>query len=280
MKKILFLFVILGCIYGEDGIPDALGRLFSPLVCPVVNTVTVAEDTNCGGTNIVTICYDAVDADGDSFIVDFGIRLMGVPIEIETVYDEGPRDLGWVGSGWHCFSWDIGEDLPGVESCDFDVTIYAKNFDTNILTITDSFFIRDAEGVAWDGRYLWVTRSTSITGLDTQRVYKVDPVTHAILDSCVLDSYFNGLLADCEWHDGYLYILHGGLSAQRAKIYRINTETCTIVDSSNVGMWGGSRWGQGIAWLNDTFYTMDSHGQIFRSPDIAPYTLLLPLACP
>jgi len=246
---------------------------------PVINFVTAVEETDCDGVNWVKICYDVDDSDGDSIFVDFSTLETGVPIYAGTINNLVPGypapNLGWVYSGTHCFYWEMNIDYPGHESCDFEVEIQIMNETMEILTVTDSFPIIDAEGVAWDGTDLRVTRSTSVTGIDTQRVFRVDPITHEVFaDSCVADLQFEGYTADCEWHDGYLWILGGGLSGQRAKLFKYDPTTCTKLDSSDA-LIPGTRWGQGIAWYGTHFYATDSRGKIYEVDPTPPYAASL-----
>lgn len=246
---------------------------------PTVTNLVYAEETICDGVNWVVICYDVEDTDGDSIYVELTITEAGSTISASTTNDLIPGypapNLGWVYSGTHCFYWEMSVDYPGHESCDFDIEIDVMNETTEMLNVTDSFPLIDAEGIAWDGSDLRVTRSTSVTGLDTQRVFRVDPATHTFFgDSCVTDPLFEGLMADCEWHDGYLWILHGGLSSQRAKLFKFDPSTCTLLDSS-AALWGGTRWGQGIAWYGSHFYATDSRGKIYEVDPTPPYTSTL-----
>ncbi len=241
-----------------------------------VDSLWFFEETDCDGGNLVEICYEVTDADGDSIFVEFEVTDSDSAVPTHTVLDTVPGylppNIGWVLSGTHCFFWDMGADYPGYEGCDFDIGINSFNETTEILTVTDSFYIPDAEGVAWDGEYLRVTRSWYDSGLDTQRVFRVDPITHEIFaDSCITDDLFDGYTADCEWYNGYLWILGGGLSNQRAKLFKFDVPTCTILDSSDA-LIPPTRWGQGIAWFGTHFYVTDSRGKIYEVDPTPPYT--------
>ncbi|HHS51025.1 MAG TPA: DNRLRE domain-containing protein, partial [candidate division Zixibacteria bacterium] len=200
-----------------------------------IDALEVAQETECDGEILVEICYEVSDPLVDSVftalvVYDSTERIPATTIR-ETVPGYPSPNLGWVSPGRYCFYWDMGADYSGREGCDFTVKIGAHNSTASILTVTDSFHIPDAEGVAWDGEDLWVTRSWYVSPDDTQRVYRVDPVTHEIYpDSCVADELFAGYTADCVWHDDHLWIMGGGLSAQRAKLFKFDASTCTIVD--------------------------------------------------
>ncbi len=246
---------------------------------PTITNLNFLEETDCDGVNYVLVCYEVEDTDGDSINVEFKVYDSGLPVPTATTHDivvgYPPPNLGWVYSGVHCFYWDMSADYPGHEGCDFDIQIEIMNETTEILTVTDSFPIPDAEGVAWDGEYLRVTRSWYDDPLDTQRVFRVDPTTHEVFaDSCITDDLFAGYTADCEWHDGYLWILGGGMSGQRAKLFKFDVSTCTILDSS-AALIPPTRWGQGIAWFGSHFYATDSRGKIYEVESTPPYTSTL-----
>ena len=247
--------------------------------CPTIDSLWSSEETDCDGRNLVEICYDVLDVDGDSILTGLFLRDAGVPIHafslVDSVPGYPPPNIGWVNSGTHCFYWDMAADYPDHEGCDFDIEVSIHNETTEFLTVTDSFPIPDAEGVAWDGEYLRVTRSWFVSPDDTQRVFRVDPYSHEIFaDSCNTDDLFDGYTADCEWHDGYLWILGGGMSAQRAKLFKFDVSTCTIVDSS-APVIPPTRWGQGIAWHGSHFYATDSRGKIYEVDPTPPYASTL-----
>jgi hypothetical protein len=244
-----------------------------------IDSLWVSEETDCDGQNLVEICYEATDYIIDSIFASLKIfhdgALVGAHTISETVPGFPPPNLGWVSSGTKCFYWNMSADYPGNEGCDFEIALDVMNETTEILTVTDSFAIPDAEGVAWDGEFLWVTRSWYNSPLVTQRVFRVDPITHEVFDdSCITDHLFDGYTADCVWHDGYLWILGGGLSGQRAKLFKFDVSTCTVVDSS-AALWGGARWGQGICYHDGWFYACDSNGKIYRVETTPPYTSTL-----
>ncbi len=244
-----------------------------------IDSLWLYEETDCDGENLVEICYEANDGVVDSFFTDFRLTDLGTPVPVHTILETvpgyAPPNIGWVNSGTHCFYWDMHADYPEHEGCNFEIEISAHNQTLEILTVTDSFAITDAEGVAWDGEFLRVTRSWYSSPLDTQRVFRVDPFTHEVFaDSCNVDDLFDGYTADCEWHDGYLWILGGGLSAQRAKLFKFDVSTCTIVDSS-AAVIPPTRWGQGIAWHGSHFYATDSRGKIYEVDPTPPYTSTL-----
>jgi len=252
--------------------------LFAVSICavpPEVYSISAVQETDCDGENLVEICFEVDDADGDSIFIELTLYDAGTSVPLHAIYDTisayPPPNFGWVDPGMHCFIWDMGIDYPGHESNSFQIKIDIFNESTEILTVTDSFPLLDAEGVAWDGYDLRVTRSFYDSPYDTQRVFRVGPVSHTVFsDSCNADDFFDGYTADCEWHDGYLWILGGGLSGQRAKLYKFDPVSCTIVDSSNA-LWA-TRWGQGIAWYEGNLYANDSRGKIYRVPPVPPYT--------
>ncbi len=244
-----------------------------------IDNLWVSQETDCDDENLVLICYEANDFVIDSIFAALRIFDDGSPVGVHTIMETvpgyPPPNLGWVNSGSNCFYWDMKADYPGNDGCDFEIVIDVMNETTEILNVTDSFPIPDAEGVAWDGENLWVTRSWYSGGLDTQRVFRVDPITHYVFsDSCITDDLFDGYTADCVWHDGYLWILGGGLSGQRAKLFKFDVSTCTIVDSS-AAIIPPSRWGQGIDYFAGWFYACDSNGKIFQVSPTPPYTSTL-----
>ncbi len=249
---------------------------FSPCSCPTIDSVWFSEETDADNRNLVRVCYIANDADGDSFLVDFNVYDDTVPVPATTIYDTisgyPGNDTGWVHNGEHCFVWDMGADYPGYEGCDFDIQISIHNETTEMLTVTDSFPIPDAEGIAWDGQHLWVSRTHDVPGdSDTLVIYEVDPITHEILDSCAFLGNITGRYADMEWHNDTLWIMKASnyLTAD-PRLFVLDTSTCTMVDSS--AQLYSSRWGQGIAWNNGYFWVTDSHGQIYRVDPFSPYS--------
>ncbi|HDG68292.1 MAG TPA: VCBS repeat-containing protein, partial [candidate division Zixibacteria bacterium] len=104
---------------------------FSPCSCPEIDSVWFFEETYTDSQNLVQICYDAEDPDGDSFFVEIHIYDDTVEIPIATVYDTvfgypGPN-MGWVNNGTHCFVWNLGTDYYGHEGCDFTVQVSIHN---------------------------------------------------------------------------------------------------------------------------------------------------------
>lgn len=246
-----------------------------------IDSLWVSEETDCDSQNLVRICYEASDFTVDSMFISLGIEHSGMPVAthsiIETVPGYSPPNLGWVTTGTYCFYWDMSTDYFGFEGCDFLVEISAHNQTTEMLTVTDSIAIPDAEGVGWDGDNLWITRSFYDGGVptDSQRVFHVNPFTHELYgDSCNTDELFDGYTADCVWHDGYLWILGGGLSGQRAKLFKFDVTTCTIVDSS-AAIIPPTRWGQGLDYYSGYFYVCDSRGKIYRVDPTPPYSATL-----
>ena len=183
---VLFFAIVTVCLAfdnpGENHHKIPLGSCMSPLDCPSVYDLTVAEETNCDGQNIVTVCYSMLDIDGDDINAVFAIEHAGTTITPITVTDDVPGfpgpNLGLLPSGTYCFNWNLGVDFPDIEDCDFDFRIEIDNETTDILNVVDTISIHDAEGIAWDGSDLWITRSTSVAGADTQYIWLVDPVTH------------------------------------------------------------------------------------------------------
>ncbi len=242
---------------------------FQPCSCPEINDVWFFEETEADSQNLVRICYDADDPDGDSFFVEIHIYDDTVEIPIATVYDTVPGypgpNMGWVLSGTHCFVWNLGADYHGHEGCDFTVQVSIHNETTEFMTVSDSIPIRDPEGIAWDGEYLWVS-SIRTAYNDTVVVYKVDPITHEILDSCVFTGEMPNMYADIEWHNDTLWMMQG----PGRKIYLVDPTTCTVLDSAGP-MWSSSRWGQGIAYRDGYIWITDSHGLIYRVDMSYPY---------
>ncbi len=256
-----------------------------PCACPTISALSFNEETIRDGRNLVRVCYTASDPDGDSFFVEMSLSHAGMPVPVHAIYDTVVLtfpNIGWVHNGSHCFVWSMSEDYYGNEGCDFTLVLSINNESTEILFVVDSCYMDDAEGVAWgDDGNLWVTRSSSASGNFIDRIYHIDPFTCEILDSCVIDSV-NAVWADCEWHDGYLWIFGGGgFGADsvtcRAQIYKVDVNTCAIVDSS-MPLWGGTKWGQGLAWFEGYFWAMDADGNIYRVTSTPPYTPTLWLA--
>jgi len=241
-------------------------------ICPTIDSLWFLEEILHDGQNLVTICFRANDADGDSFLAEMSIFDGSVPVSIHTIYDTitayPDTNLGWVQSGEHCFIWDMREDYPGFEGCDFDIEISIHNESTEILTVTDSFYLHDAEGIAWDGEYLWVSSSKNVTGdMDTLVVYKINPITHEILDSCVFNGTVAGLFADMCWHNDTIYMMRA--SFPNARMFILDPSTCAFVDSA--GPYWATRWGQGITFHNGYFWLNDSRGLIYRVDSSPPY---------
>ena len=243
---------------------------FSPCSCPEIDSVWFFEETYTDSQNLVQICYDAEDPDGDSFFVEIHIYDDTIEIPIATVYDTvagypGPN-MGWVDNGTHCFVWNLGTDYYGHEGCDFTVQVSIHNETTEFMTVSDSISIPDPEGIAWDGEYLWIS-SIRTAYSDTVVVYKVDPITHEILDSCVFTGEMPNMYADIEWHSDTLWMMQG----PGRRIYLVDPATCTVMDSAGP-MWSSSRWGQGIAYRDGYIWITDSHGLIYRVDMSSPYS--------
>lgn len=243
---------------------------FSPCSCPEIDSVWFFEETYIDSQNLVQICYDAEDPDGDSFFVEIHIYDDTIEIPIATIYDTvtgypGPN-MGWVNNGTHCFVWNLGTDYYGHEGCDFTVQVSIHNETTEFMTVSDSISIPNPEGIAWDGEYLWVSSIRNAYN-DTVVVYKVDPITHEILDSCVFTGEMPNMYADIEWHNDTLWMMQG----PGRKIYIVDPTTCTVMDSAGP-MWSGSRWGQGIAYRDGYIWITDSHGLIYRVDMSSPYS--------
>ncbi|MCD6594146.1 VCBS repeat-containing protein [bacterium] len=240
---------------------------FSPCSCPTIDSVWFFEETDADNQNLVRICYNASDDDGDSFLVSFDVYDDSISVSATTIYDTISsyigNNIGWVHNGEHCFIWDIGVDYPGREGCDFDIQISIHNETTELLSVMDSFPFYKAEGIAWDGEHLWVNSSWNVTGSnDTLLIYEIDPMTHDTVDSCIYRGTVNGIFSDMEWHNDTLWIIHCTFATNTPRIMAIDTSTCAFVDSS-ARLFSGGR-GQGITWYNDTFYINKSDGNIWQ----------------
>ena len=242
---------------------------FEPCSCPEIYDVWFSEETEVDSQNLVQICYDADDPDGDSFFVEIRIFDDTSEVHIATVYDTvwgypGPN-MGWVHGGTHCFVWNMGADYHGHEGCDFTVQVSIHNETTEFMTVSDSFPVPNPEGIAWDGEYLWVSSIASPYS-DTVVVYQIDPITHEIVDSCTFYGDMANMYADMEWHDNFLWMMQG----PGRRIFVVDPTTCTVIDSAGP-MWSSSRWGQGIAYRDGYIWVTDSHGQIYRVDMTSPY---------
>ena len=85
----------------------------------IIDTIWFSEETDCDRRNVVRICYRITPHDSDSiFAVDVafsGDSGITWTVPLDSIWDaEG--DLGdSVRAGLHCFYWELGHDLPGVE---------------------------------------------------------------------------------------------------------------------------------------------------------------------
>ncbi|RKZ33845.1 hypothetical protein DRQ33_03425, partial [bacterium] len=235
----------------------------------VADTIWFYQETECNNENLVVICYNYHIPDDDSVFTELDIYDGSEHVTASTIYDTLSSyplpNIGWVHNGEHCFVWDMGADYPGFEGCDFDIQISIHNETTELLTVTDSFPLTDAEGIAYDGEYLWVSSIASAFS-DTVVIYRIDPITHEILDSCTFYNLMVNMHADLEWHNDTLYMMQGPGS----KMFVIDPATCTIVDSSNA-MWDTEYWGQGIAWNNGYLWLTNTYGHIYRVDPYPPY---------
>ncbi len=242
---------------------------FDPCSCPEVDSVWFWEETERDGENLVVVCYTASDADGDSFFVELEVFDDTAAVPVHTIYDTASAylapNVGWVLNGTHCFVWDMGADYADREGCDFTARITVNNETTELLVVSDSFAFRNPEGIAFDGEYLWIS-SIATPYSDTVVVYKVDPATHEILDSCAFYDVITNMYADMEWHNDTLYMMQ----ASGRQMFVVDPSGCVVVDSSD-GLWGSGRWGQGIAWHDGYLWVNDSHGLIYRVDPFPPY---------
>jgi len=97
-----------------------------------------------------------------------------------------------------------------------------------------------------------------------------DMITITFKEDLLADDFFDGYMADCVWYDDYLWIVGGGMSGQRAKLFKFDVLTCTIVDSS-APVIPVTRWGQGICYYDGHFYACDSQGKIYQVDTTPPY---------
>jgi len=256
-------------------------------VCPALDTVWFYQETLRDGQDIILVCYRVDDPDGDSILVTVTsaiCRTDTIPVYprgiIDTVSGYPPPNVnGWLASGEHCFAWNIGWDAPNIESCELMIRLSAYNQSTDTLIVADSFELHDAEGITFDGSYIWVSRSTNIAGEnDSLSIYRIDPTAFAIVDSCNFDGILSGLYADMCWHNDTIYMMKGGNPpVGDPRLFVIDPTSCTIIDSSGP-LWAGTRWGQGICWHDGYLWINDSHGDIYRVLPYPPYTSTLWLA--
>ncbi|MFP4459972.1 MAG: T9SS type B sorting domain-containing protein [Candidatus Zixiibacteriota bacterium] len=283
MNKRLFLLILLImpllilAIQNDESLEfysnEGLQSIMSPMDCPSVFDISAIEETFCDGVNIVTVCYSIFDADGDDINVEFNLEHAGTTVVPTTIVDDVPGfpgpNLGLLPSGDYCFNWYMSTDAPGMESCDFDFHINIDNETADILNVTDSFSIVDAEGITWDGTALWVTGSYW-TGESTM-VYRIDPISYDTLHSCVL--HRDGYFADACWHDGNIYTIGangGGTgSGVAGNIYVFDPYTCALIDSSDSPIFTG-RFGQGIEYYDGWLWCNNTLGEVWR---VDPITL-------
>ncbi|MBN1755020.1 hypothetical protein JW877_02295 [bacterium] len=243
---------------------------------PSIENVRFEQTTD--GSQLVTICYDYIDPDGDAASVSLIISSDGglswiVPVS--TIYDTigAPTNLGdEVLPGVHCLVWDLGADLPGIEGCEFLVEIMAQTSLRETLTVLDSFLLREARGITYDGNALWVNQSPGIHLPDSfDIIYRIDPHTYSILDSMYFPSWPTNQMEDMAWANDTLYLFAFGMfeTAVRARIFKIDTLTEAMVDTSEP-VFASPYTGQGLTFDGTNILANDSQARIYK---VDPHSL-------
>jgi len=103
---------------------------------PSIDSVWFSEETDCNNQNIVTICYilsgDTADisvrvsADGGATWTEAGEGWFSTLSD--TAGDLG-TDIIPTAPDSHCFRWDMSEDMPDSEGCDFQVAVSLLSYD-------------------------------------------------------------------------------------------------------------------------------------------------------
>ncbi len=145
--------------------------------CPTIDDIDFLQESICDGVDMVEVCYEVTDTDGDSIFVEFSLNTGDTTINLTTTYEDVPGyygpQMGWVAPGMHCFNWDVGTDLPDIEGCSYQIEIDIFNETIEVLSIRDSIPWPDLEGITFDGEYLWMMGS--IFGGDTSTFAQIDP---------------------------------------------------------------------------------------------------------
>ncbi|MBN2543822.1 hypothetical protein JXI42_13260 [bacterium] len=243
---------------------------------PEISNVVFWQTTD--GSQQVTICYDFNDDDGDSAAISVAISSDGGgtwTVPVSTVYDTigTPPNLGsGVMPGTHCFVWDLGEDLPGVESCNFIVEITAMTGLRETLVVLDSFLLAEARGITFDGTALWVNQSPGLPPPSSvDKIFRIDPHSYAKLDSFYYPTFPYGHMEDMAWINDTLYLFSFGMFVPdvRAKIFKIDTATGFMVDTSAT-IFPGSYTGQGLTSDGVNLWAVSSVGSCYK---VDPHTL-------
>ncbi len=256
-------------------------RIFSALLtiaalyaaCPTIESLDFTQEDICDGNDLVEICYEVLDTDGDSVYVEFQLNTVDTTIGLSTIYETVPGyfgpQLGWVAPGMHCFYWDAGIDLPGEEGCSYELSMDIFNETIDVLSIYDSIPYVDAEGVTYDGENLWVMGS--VFGGATSTLAQIDPETHAVLHSGTISR--SGGWADCCWYDDKVYAVGatgGGVgTGVQGRIFAFDPWTFAVVDSSVDPIFTG-RFGQGIEYHDGWLWLNNTLGEVWR---VDPVTL-------
>jgi len=89
-----------------------------------IDTSWMVEETDCNDSNLVEICYHLSSTCELPLALEIYPRMSSDggsswSVPLLTLYDT-PGNLGAISdTGWHCFTWDMSDDLFAHEGCDF-----------------------------------------------------------------------------------------------------------------------------------------------------------------
>lgn len=125
---------------------------------PEIDSVWFREETDCDSRNIVEICYMLSDIYSNStydvtivFSTDNGATWW---MPFDSIFNDS-GDIGAdVDTGLHCFEWEVGYDMPGVEGDSFLIEVTAEYNDSLTITVpgaSNLFFSGRPPGFALNG---------------------------------------------------------------------------------------------------------------------------------